>query len=54
MTWYTKRAMLTKIYVLTETHMVQDKSQNFEATWEFLDRRLDNMNGQSIFQANEF
>jgi ubiquinone biosynthesis protein COQ9 len=39
--WYTKRALLSKIYVLTETYMLQDKSPNFEQTWEFLDNRLE-------------
>ena len=44
--WYTKRAILTKIYVATEVYMLQDKSNNHEATWEFLDRR---MNDQKNF-----
>ena len=39
--WYTKRALLTNVYVLTETFMITDKSENFQATWEFLDRRVE-------------
>ena len=39
--WYTKRSLLTKVYVMTELHMVQDKSEDFADTWEFMDRRLD-------------
>ena len=29
------------MYVLTETFMITDKSENFQATWEFLDRRVE-------------
>ena len=47
--WYTKRALLTNIYVLTETFMLQDKSPNFDETWQFLDNRLENTR-----QFNEF
>ncbi|KAK9478241.1 ubiquinone biosynthesis protein COQ9 [Lipomyces japonicus] len=39
-TWYTKRATLSAIYSSTELFMTQDKSPNFEKTFEFLDRRL--------------
>ena len=31
--WYTKRALLSKIYAATETFMVQDQSHDFEETW---------------------
>ena len=41
--WYTKRHLLTKVYCLTELYMIQDKSQGFSDTWEFLDRRLQEM-----------
>ena len=41
--WYTKRALLTKIYVATEAYMIQDKSADFAETWQFLDRRLDDV-----------
>lgn len=39
--WYTKRASLAAIYSASEVFMTTDKSPNFEATEEFLDRRLD-------------
>ena len=42
--WYNKRHQLTKIYIVTELYMLQDKSQGYEQTWQFLDRRLDEMN----------
>jgi len=41
--WYTKRALVTKIYVATELYMLQDDSYGNGATWEFLDRRIDNV-----------
>jgi ubiquinone biosynthesis protein COQ9 len=41
--WYTKRALLSKIYVATELYMLQDQSPDKAATWEFLDRRLDDV-----------
>ena len=34
---------MSKIYVATELFMLQDKSSEQEATWEFLDRRIDNV-----------
>ncbi|KAG6597795.1 RpsU-divergently transcribed protein [Phytophthora cinnamomi] len=41
MSWYTKRAILTGIYASTELFMLSDKSPNFQDTWAFLDRRVD-------------
>jgi len=32
--------MLSNVYLSAELYMLQDKSENFEATWEFLDRRI--------------
>ena len=51
--WYTKRALLSKVYVLTELHMIQDKSEDFKDTWEFLDRRLEEVAkfGKAIGQS---
>ena len=40
MSWYTKRALVSKIYAATEVYMMQDQSEGREATWEFLDRRI--------------
>ena len=45
MTWYVKRVLLLKAYAFTETHMLADESKDFQATWEFLDRRLTEMEG---------
>ena len=41
--WYTKRAALSSVYSSTELYMVQDNSDNFNDTWEFLDDRLCNI-----------
>ena len=41
MNWYTKRLSLGVVYKSSEVHMLQDKSPDFEETWEFLDRRLE-------------
>lgn len=38
--WYTKRASLAAVYASSELFMTTDKSSNFAATEEFLDRRL--------------
>ncbi|DBA04023.1 TPA: hypothetical protein N0F65_009370 [Lagenidium giganteum] len=39
--WYTKRAVLLGIYASTELFMLSDQSPNFQETWAFLDRRVD-------------
>ncbi|KAG0259044.1 Ubiquinone biosynthesis protein coq9, mitochondrial [Actinomortierella ambigua] len=41
MNWYSKRAMLMGIYSSTEVYMTTDKTQNFQATQAFLDRRFE-------------
>ena len=41
MNWYSKRLILAAIYKSTELFMIQDKSENFEETWKFLDRRFE-------------
>eukprot|EP00126_Sphaerothecum_destruens_P000119 Sdes_comp10148_c0_seq1m1761 len=41
--WYTKRALFLGVYSLTELYMIQDQSSDFESTWGFLDRKLDNI-----------
>ncbi|KAK3610020.1 hypothetical protein CHS0354_032367 [Potamilus streckersoni] len=38
--WYTKRASLAGVYKSTEIYMLQDKSEDFQNTWEFLNRRM--------------
>lgn len=39
--WYTKRAQLSAVYAASEVFMSTDKSNGFEETREFLDRRLE-------------
>jgi ubiquinone biosynthesis protein COQ9 len=41
--WYTKRASLAAIYASSELFMTTDKSPDFTATSEFLDRRLEDV-----------
>ena len=43
MSWYTKRALVSKLYAITELHLIQDTSLDKQATWEFLDRRIDDV-----------
>lgn len=38
--WYSKRAILAAVYSATELYMVQDSSVDYQDTWDFLDRRL--------------
>ena len=38
MNWYTKRLTLLAIYKSSELAMMNDKSDDFKETWEFLDR----------------
>jgi len=40
MNWYTKRLIVGAVYKSSEFHMLQDMSENFTDTEEFLDRRL--------------
>lgn len=39
--WYTKRATLSGVYSATVLFWLGDDRPNAEATWEFLDRRID-------------
>ncbi|KAL6076935.1 Ubiquinone biosynthesis protein coq9, mitochondrial [Balamuthia mandrillaris] len=48
--WYTKRAMLTGIYTSTQLYMLTDASENFEHTWSFLDRRIEDINWISQYK----
>jgi len=41
--WYTKRGMLAKLYFSTQLAMLNDSSPDFKDTWDFLDRRLDDI-----------
>jgi ubiquinone biosynthesis protein COQ9 len=47
MDWYTKRGLLGAVYAATELYMLTDKSPGFESSWEFLDRRLEEVSRAS-------
>ncbi|XP_042868289.1 ubiquinone biosynthesis protein COQ9, mitochondrial-like [Penaeus japonicus] len=38
--WYTKRGILAGVYKSSELYMLQDKSEDFQDTWAFMNRRL--------------
>ncbi len=41
--WYSKRAILSGVYSSTVLFWLGDSSEGHEATWNFLDRRIDNV-----------
>ena len=41
--WYTKRATLSGVYSSTVLFWLGDDSPDHQATWEFLDRRIENV-----------
>lgn len=41
--WYSRRVALAGIYKMTELYMIQDKSANFQETWHFLGRRIEDV-----------
>ncbi len=41
--WYTKRVTLSGVYSATALYWLGDDSPGHQATWEFLDRRIDNV-----------
>ena len=41
--WYTKRVTLSTVYSTTVLYWIGDESPEHEATWDFLDRRIDNV-----------
>jgi len=41
--WYTKRATLSGVYASTVLYWLGDQSEKHEATWAFLDRRIDDV-----------
>ncbi|CRL12882.1 MAG: COQ9 family protein [Phaeobacter italicus] len=41
--WYTKRGTLSGVYSATVLYWLGDDSLDHQATWEFLDRRIDNV-----------
>ncbi|WP_127112865.1 COQ9 family protein [Shimia sediminis] len=41
--WYTKRATLSGVYGSTVLFWLGDDSEGYQATWDFLDRRIENV-----------
>ena len=41
--WYTKRAILSSVYGSTVLYWLGDQDPNFDATWAFLDRRIEDV-----------
>lgn len=41
--WYTKRATLSAVYASTALYWLGDETPGAAATWEFLDRRIENV-----------
>lgn len=41
--WYTKRATLSGVYSTTVLYWLGDDSADHQATWDFLDRRIENV-----------
>ena len=39
--WYTKRGLVAAVYFSTVTYWLNDMSEDYQETWAFLDRRLD-------------
>ena len=49
--WYTKRATLSAVYGATVLFWLGDDSTDHQATWEFLDRRIENVMQIEKFKA---
>ena len=49
--WYSKRATLSGVYGSTVLFWLGDESAGSEATWEFLDRRIENVMSFEKFKA---
>lgn len=49
--WYTKRATLSGVYSATVLYWLGDESEDHAKTWEFLDRRIDNVMQFEKFKA---
>ncbi|PSL18690.1 COQ9 family protein [Shimia abyssi] len=49
--WYTKRATLSAVYSSTVLYWLGDESVDNSATWEFLDRRIENVMQFEKFKA---
>jgi ubiquinone biosynthesis protein COQ9 len=55
-TWYTKRVSLAALYASSELFMTTDTSNNYAATEEFVDRRLEDVQkaGSTITGLGQF
>ena len=49
--WYTKRMTLSGVYSATVLYWLGDESPEYEKTWEFLDRRIDDVMQIEKFKA---
>ena len=49
--FYTKRALLSGVYSATVLYWLNDNSEDFEKTWQFLDRRIDDVMQIEKFKA---
>ncbi len=49
--YYTKRALLAAVYGATVLYWLDDESEDFEETWSFLDRRIDDAMNVPKFQS---
>ncbi|WP_172299618.1 COQ9 family protein [Pseudoruegeria sp. HB172150] len=49
--WYTKRATLSGVYSATVLYWLGDTSEGYEATWAFLDRRIEDVMKFEKFKA---
>lgn len=49
--WYSKRATLSAVYSATVLYWLGDDSEGYQATWEFLDRRIDDVMGIEKLKA---
>ena len=49
--WYTKRATLSGVYSSTLLYWLGDDSPDYQATWEFLDRRIEGVMQFEKFKA---
>lgn len=50
--WYTKRATLSAVYASTVLFWLGDDSHDHQATWEFLDRRIENVMSFEKFKSS--
>ncbi|MGL4279545.1 MAG: COQ9 family protein, partial [Albidovulum sp.] len=49
--WYSKRATLSAVYSATVLYWLGDESEGHQATWEFLDRRIEGVMRFEKFKA---